>query len=586
MIAGAAQANDGDVTAEQPCTSSFSFFSNHNNVNDDKQEEPNPKRQQNWLTARRYQRILKKLFEGDIVPDYDTIMTNYGSDVVEKLVADGLLEAPAESQETDDDSHELEFIQQNILTDRRWPTRVDDIVEVPYSISSDYSSNEKSRIQDALDELGDKSKVIKFKFLPTNDDYSDYIMVIKDTGCWSFVGHQGEMQRLSLDTYCLTKGIIQHEFMHAVGLFHEQSRPDRDNYVEINWENIEGGRDNHNFEKKINTETLGASYDYGSVMHYPKTAFSSNGKDTITPTEPTNGITIGQRNGADDQDILDMRLLYQCMSGPRSFNKYIGNKHCSVDCKCWEDELGCNGNNNACQGSLICQDDRCTADGDGGGGGGSPNPTPSTSTPTSSPTESNFGGNITCVDDPIGWHDADGPDFTCDWYSQVGYCARYGDEFENEGTTANQACCSCGGGNDIVGGGGSLIENTIGYIIMDGKCLSMNKKDGNAVLWECYSGNNQKWRYDGDTKQLKNMRGGEPCLHHNVITSNAVVRYCTGFKNQEWYVDQTADGDMMMIRSESETGECLYLDEHKRDNLKVKKSCDFSPDQLFYFMPE
>ena len=37
---------------------------------------------------------------------------------------------------------------------------------------------------------------------------------------------------------CLRQDIIMHEFMHALGLWHEQSRPDRDQFVRILWENI------------------------------------------------------------------------------------------------------------------------------------------------------------------------------------------------------------------------------------------------------------------------------------------------------------------------------------------------------------
>ena len=53
--------------------------------------------------------------------------------------------------------------------------------------------------------------------------------------------------------------------LHAMGLYHEQSRSDRDEYVTIHFDNIRAGTE-RNFEKRV-TQTLSA-YDLASVMHY------------------------------------------------------------------------------------------------------------------------------------------------------------------------------------------------------------------------------------------------------------------------------------------------------------------------------
>ena len=58
-------------------------------------------------------------------------------------------------------------------------------------------------------------------------------------------------------------------------------RPDRDEYVKINWENIEPGKE-ANFEKRTETGTTEyMSYDFYSIMHYGSSYFSTNGQNTI-----------------------------------------------------------------------------------------------------------------------------------------------------------------------------------------------------------------------------------------------------------------------------------------------------------------
>lgn len=266
--------------------------------------------------------------------------------------------------------------QRNLLVDRRWKVRKDGRVLVPHTVSSTFSSAERNQIRDTLNDMERTTGSLKF-IERTNE--RAYIAVRRETAyCSSHVGTSGSTTLLNLGPNCMSKAVIQHEFLHALGFHHEQNRPDRDQYVEIIFDNIIE-TNQHNFNRQSGSTTLGSPYDYGSVMHYGAYDFSKNKLKTIVTK---NGESIGQRNGMSPTDVKKVKLMYQCERNVRQWSSLEANP-CTSDCTCKEGESGCGSNSNACFGDLVCSGNKCV---DRTAPTPAPAPTPTPEPPTSSST--------------------------------------------------------------------------------------------------------------------------------------------------------------------------------------------------------
>ncbi|GGL73946.1 hypothetical protein GCM10010840_10040 [Deinococcus aerolatus] len=182
----------------------------------------------------------------------------------------------------------------------RWAGRT-----VPYTFASNVPQAIRDRVVQAASTIGATTNTIVTP--RTSTKQRDYVQITYNTGtsCASGLGMTGGRQTITLADRCSTGSII-HEFGHTLGLFHEQTRPDRDQYVEIVWANIPADWQSQ-YEIRSGSAGYGA-YDFDSIMHYPA---YFDGKLAIRPLDASVDLNrMGQRNGYSPTDVNTLNAMY------------------------------------------------------------------------------------------------------------------------------------------------------------------------------------------------------------------------------------------------------------------------------------
>jgi len=208
-----------------------------------------------------------------------------------------------------------------------WKTKgADGVVVINYQFDSNVDQERRNAFMTATEWWSSKV-CLRFQYSTALPGLQ--VGIYDLNGCEAFVGYPGPSGVHTVNLgWCKSMadvGHMAHELGHAIGMNHEQQRPDASKqyytpagwkgpYITVHWENIDPiwkPQYMPSASNYIGSSQRGyAEYDFESVMHYPEQGNSFN---TVNPIYDK---VVGNRDHLSAGDIQRASDMYQCAGSP------------------------------------------------------------------------------------------------------------------------------------------------------------------------------------------------------------------------------------------------------------------------------